>query len=206
MAHILRSVGAFVLVLTAAVQAGQIGQEVAIPRHLQAGEEFTLSLHDLLEHGQKLFTAVWTDQEGGGRPLTKGTGSPVVDPSNQLTFPRNFNRVSAPDADSCAGCHNVPVNGGGDIVSNVFVLGQRFDFATFNSADFLATSGAVAGLPGSAAVRTGFRHRIPKDPPGAAAGYTASDRRRGGEEKDVASAKVNRRAGVLVVDRGSNSQ
>ena len=38
--------------------------------------------------------------------------------------------------DSCAGCHNSPdVGGGGDIVGNIFVLGQRFDFATFNLND-----------------------------------------------------------------------
>jgi len=135
--------GAFLLALTVVLEAGPIGQEVAILRHLQNGEEFTVSLHELVEHGQKLFTAVWTDQEGGGRPLTKGTGTPVVDPGNPLTFPRNFNRVSAPDANSCAGCHNVPVpGGGGDIVANVFVLGHRFDFATFDGLDFLATHGA----------------------------------------------------------------
>jgi cytochrome c peroxidase len=50
-----------------------------------------------------------------------------------LVFPRNFNRISAPDANSCFGCHNAPLSGGnGDIVANVFVLGQRFDFASFD--------------------------------------------------------------------------
>src|SRR3989442_7093286 len=115
-----------------------IGLEVAIPRHLQDGEEFTISLQDLLAHGQKLFEAVWTSQEGGGRPLTKGTGAPLSDPSSRLVVPPNLNRVSAPDANSCAGCHNKPFGisgGGGDIVTNVFVLGQRFDFATFDHSD-----------------------------------------------------------------------
>src|SRR5262249_2504873 len=54
--------------------------------------------------------------------------------------------ISAPDADSCAGCHNAPFGipgGGGDIVGNVFVLGQRFDFATFDHDDPVATRGAV---------------------------------------------------------------
>jgi cytochrome c peroxidase len=74
----------------------------------------------------------------------KGTGSPLSDVTNPLIFPRNFNRVSAPDANSCAGCHNLPVpGGGGDIVANVFVLGQRFDFATFQSSDLLPTSGSA---------------------------------------------------------------
>jgi hypothetical protein len=75
----------------------------------------TVSLRDLLEHGRRLFTAVWTIQEGGGRPLTKGTGNPLSDPlsdsnpgGERLEFPRNFNHISAPDANSCAGRHNVP--------------------------------------------------------------------------------------------------
>src|SRR5262245_40757532 len=112
-----------------------IGREVAIVRHLSAGEEFKIPLRDLLEHGRRLFVANWTRQEGGGRPLTKGTGNPLSDPGSPLLFPRNFNRLSAPDSNSCAGCHNVPfgiAGGGGDIVANVFVLGQRFDFATMN--------------------------------------------------------------------------
>ena len=33
--------------------------------------------------------------------------------------------------------------GGGDVVTNVFVLGQRFDFATFDPADTLPTRRAV---------------------------------------------------------------
>jgi cytochrome c peroxidase len=121
-----------------------IGREVAVANHLTDGEEYSIPLKDLLAHGQKLFTAVWTIQEGGGRPLTKGTGNPLSNPSSPLLFPRNFNRISAPDANSCAGCHNVPVpGGGGDIVANVFVLGQRFDFATFDGNETLIDAGAA---------------------------------------------------------------
>jgi hypothetical protein len=128
----------------------QIGKEVAIPRHLQDGEEYQQPIRELLEFGRKLFTARWTSQEGAGRPLTKGTGAPLTDSQEPLVFPRNFNRISAPDTNSCAGCHNTPdVGGGGDIVGNVFVLGQRFDFATFNSLDTLPLKGAVdeRGIP-----------------------------------------------------------
>ena len=122
----------------------QIGSEVAVPRHLQDGQEFEIPPDELSRFGQLLFEAVWTSQEGGGRPLTKGVGAPLSDPSDPLDFPRNFNRVSAPDANSCAGCHNVPRSGGGgDIVANVFVLGQRFDFATFDDLDTTPTKGAV---------------------------------------------------------------
>ena len=138
----------FVLVTAGVVRSQQsaIGREVAIPRHLQDGEEFTIPLADLLAFGKRLFTAVWTIEEGGGRPLTKGTGAPLSDPQSPLEFPRNFNRISAPDANSCAGCHNLPfglAGGGGDIVGNVFVLGQRFDFATFDGTDLTPTRGAL---------------------------------------------------------------
>jgi len=105
--------------------AGQIGREVAIPRHLQDGEEFERSVPALIAFGEQLFTARWTSQEGAGRPLSKGTGDPITDQSAPLVFPRSFNRISGPDANSCAGCHNVPVVGaGGDRVTDVFVLGQ----------------------------------------------------------------------------------
>jgi len=76
--------------------------------------------------------------------LSKGTGEPLSDLSDPLVFPRNFNRLSGPDANSCAGCHNTPyTGGGGDRVTNVFVLAQRFDFATLDHKDFVPTKGAM---------------------------------------------------------------
>jgi len=124
--------------------AANIGREIAVPEHLADGDEFRVPLRRLLEHGKLLFEAQWTTQEGGLRPLTKGTGSPIVDPSSPLVFPRAFNRISAMDANSCAGCHNAPfgiAGGGGDFVTGVFVLGQRFDFATFDHTDPIPTRG-----------------------------------------------------------------
>ena len=126
--------------------AQPIGQEIAVPKHLADGTETRISLADLFTHGHLLFDANWTEQEGGGRPLTKGTGRPLSDPSQQLTGRRAFNRISGPDANSCAGCHNAPYGisgGGGDFVTNVFVLGHRFDFATFDPNDKLPTRGAA---------------------------------------------------------------
>ncbi len=76
-----------------------------MPTHLQDGEEFSLPLSALLIHGKLLFDANWTEQEGGGRPLTKGTGRPLADPTRPLTGLRAFNRVSAPDANSL---HRLP--------------------------------------------------------------------------------------------------
>ena len=121
-----------------------LGREVAVPRHLQDGEEFLISTRALLAHGQRLFEAVWTIQEGGGRPLTTGTGAPLRDFNRPLIFPFNMNRVSAPDSNACSGCHNLPRSGGGgDFVANVFVTGQRFDFATFDNSDTVPGRGAL---------------------------------------------------------------
>ena len=74
----------------------QPGQEVAVPIHLQDGEEYTMPLPKLLKAGAQIFNAVWTPQEGGGRPLTDGTGNPLVDPSRPLVFPDGHNRLSGP--------------------------------------------------------------------------------------------------------------
>jgi hypothetical protein len=124
----------------------QIGREVAIPHHLQDGEEYQITIPQLIAFGEKLFTAKWTSQEGQGRPNTKGTAAapPLSNPSEPLVFPRNFNRISGPDANSCSGCHNEPViGGGGDHVTDVFVLGARFDFVTFDRSDTTFTHGAL---------------------------------------------------------------
>ena len=124
----------------------QIGVEKAIPTHLEDGQEYGMTIPELIAFGHKLFAAMWTSQEGQGRPLSKGTatGPPLSDPTDPLVFPRNFNRISAPDTNSCSGCHNKPMDGGGgDIVGNVFVLGQRFDFATLDGNETILTKGNV---------------------------------------------------------------
>ncbi len=124
----------------------KIGREVAIPRHLNDDEEYRVPLTDLINYGKKLFDANWTGQDGGGRPMTKGTGRALSDPMAPLVGKRSFNRISGPDANSCTGCHNGPFSvsgGGGDFVGNVFVLGQRFDFVTFDPADRVPTRGAA---------------------------------------------------------------
>jgi hypothetical protein len=123
-----------------------LGREISVPTHLKDGEEFSTPLSSLLQHGGLIFNANWTEEEGGGRPLTKGTGRPLADLSLPLTGARAFNRISGPDANSCAGCHNAPYGisgGGGDFVTNVFLLGQRFDFITFDPKDTLPTRGTV---------------------------------------------------------------
>jgi hypothetical protein len=130
--------------LPVAAQDWEPGVEVSVPQHLTDEDMSQISLPELIDHGALLFNAMWTLEEGGGRPLTKGTGGALADLSSPLEFPRNFNRISAPDANSCAGCHNQPRSGGGgDVVANVFVLGHRFDSATFDPSDSIITRGAV---------------------------------------------------------------
>jgi len=116
-------------------------------RH-SASSEFVTSLNPLQREGEELFKTNWTRQQGGDRPRAKGTGRPLSEGSPALMGGRGFNRVSAPDANSCAGCHNAPygiTGGGGDFVTGVFVLGQRFDFSTFDPADRLSTRGTGHG-------------------------------------------------------------
>ena len=132
--------------------AARIGREVSVPRHLADDEEFRLSLPNLLDYGKRLFVANWTDQEGAGRPLVKGNGRQLSDPSQPLTGARRFNRISGPDANSCAGCHNSPYGipgGSGDFATSAFIGGYRFDFLTFDAADDVPTRGArdEAGRP-----------------------------------------------------------
>jgi hypothetical protein len=124
--------------------SSQVGREMAIPVHLQDGEEFTVPRTQLIQYGAQLFNAKFTAQEGAGRPKSKGTGAAISDPSSPLVFPRNFDRISSPEANACSGCHNVPAPGaGGDRVTEVFVLAQRFDHLTFDHSDGITTRGAV---------------------------------------------------------------
>ncbi len=123
-----------------------LGRELGLPERLQDDQEFALPLPRLLEHGRKVFAANWTIDEGAGRPLAKGNGRRLSDPTSPLTGARAFNRISGPDANSCVGCHNAPygiAGGGGDFAANVFVQGQRFDFVTFDRSDSVPTRGAL---------------------------------------------------------------
>ncbi|MBT8097157.1 MAG: hypothetical protein HKO73_07045 [Woeseiaceae bacterium] len=124
----------------------QIGQELSSYERLEDGEEYAISIRELINRGESAFRAEWTPQQGAGRPFSKGVGTPLSDMSDPLDFPRNFNRVSARDANSCAGCHNAPfgmAGGGGDFVTGVFVAAQRFDFATFDHSDLTTTKGSL---------------------------------------------------------------
>ena len=125
--QVVASIAAMALAaLACATLSGQapsrIGRERAVSHHLKGGDEFRLSIAQLIEHGRTLFCANWTEEDGGGRPLSRGSGAALNDPSHPLRGLRAFNRISGPDANSCQGCHNSPfgiAGGRGDIVTNV---------------------------------------------------------------------------------------
>jgi cytochrome c peroxidase len=124
----------------------RLGSEAAIAAHLSAVDEQKLSVRELIDFGEKIFNANWTEEDGAGRPLTNGSGEPLTAGALPLTRGRAFNRVSGPDANSCQGCHNAPhgmSGGGGDYVTNAFVMADRFDFVTFDHTDKKRVSGAV---------------------------------------------------------------
>ena len=138
--------GALALLLAGPVARAEIGRELSTYQRLEDGDEYTVSVRELVARGEAAFIANWIPAEGGGRPLTGGTGAPLANPAAPLVFPRNFNRVSAQDANGCAGCHNAPFGipgGGGDFVTGVFVAAQRFDFATFDHLDLSSKSASV---------------------------------------------------------------
>jgi hypothetical protein len=70
--------------------ASAIGREVAIPAHLEDGDEFNISLRRLIQYGAQLFNAKFTIQEGAGRPLSKGTGAPPFGSKLSLAVPSEF--------------------------------------------------------------------------------------------------------------------
>ena len=149
--------------IDASVRQSAIGRELGLSEHLQDDQEFAIPQARLIEHGRKVFAANWTTQEGGGRPLTKGNGRGLSDAGAPLVGARGFNRLSGPDANSCVGCHNMPYGipgGSGDFAANVFVQGQRFDFATFERGDTVPTRGSVdeQGQPVTLASMGNSRH------------------------------------------------
>ena len=97
----------------------------AMPVHFEQASVLRMSLGQIFAAGQRVFVTDFNACDGAGRPGTTGSGAPrTPDP---VLRPR-FTRVSAPDSNSCAGCHNQPQPGGaGDFVANAFVLAQAAD-------------------------------------------------------------------------------
>lgn len=123
-----------------AINGNQPGQANSDPNPRDR-EEF---LNDLLRHGRDVFTARFNILDGQGRPGSTGTGAPRV-PDQPA-----FIRTSAPESNSCAGCHNQPfVGGAGDIALNVFVLAQALDPVTFSVSPEFSNERNTLGMFGA---------------------------------------------------------
>lgn len=76
-------------------------------------------LDSLTQRGETLFNARFTTPDGIGRPMASGA---IIPTKLRRASQKQFDRVSGPDANGCASCHNVPFAGGaGDFTANVFV-------------------------------------------------------------------------------------
>jgi hypothetical protein len=122
----------FVTILTIAMRAWGFEPRVcppgindtpALPVHFAQADILRMPFPAVFAAGQRLFVTDFNVCDGAGRPGTTGGVKPrTPDPA---LGPR-FTRISGPDANSCAGCHNQPQPAGaGDFVANVFVLAQN---------------------------------------------------------------------------------
>ncbi len=126
-----------------------IGERPALEQHMDQEqiEYGKIQLRKLIDHGQRLFDARFNVLDGQGRPASTGTGAP------RSPHQPAFVRTSAPDANSCAGCHNqAGSGGGGDFVANVFVLAQALDPVTFSTAPEFSNERNTLGMFGSGAI------------------------------------------------------
>lgn len=114
----------------------QIGDTATLNGHTSQDdiESGSLTLDQIVERGEFLFTASFNTLDGAGRPETTDVSPDNFRPPR--TFPDNFNRISGPDANACSSCHGVPrLGGGGDNATNVFVLADGFHFVNFDAGE-----------------------------------------------------------------------
>ncbi|MBK6729211.1 MAG: hypothetical protein IPG63_18810 [Xanthomonadales bacterium] len=127
-----------------------IGDGPVLSTHLDQSriEHGQVDFQEVFDHGHGLFVAKFNTHDGQSRPATTGGGAARVPGS----APR-FIRTSAPDANSCAGCHNDPfVGAAGDIVANVFVLAQTLDPVTESVSPNQSNERNTLGMQGSGAI------------------------------------------------------
>lgn len=92
-----------------------------------SNQEFTQE--ELIALGRQLFTTSFNTLDGAGNSKTRLFG----EQTEESMIKSRFNRISGPDANACSGCHNMPdVGGGGDNVTNVFVLAREFPDVNFD--------------------------------------------------------------------------
>jgi hypothetical protein len=106
-----------------------------------------VKLKDVVDIGKNFFIAKFNICDGQGRPATTGAGD------KRLPDQPEFIRTSAPESDSCSGCHAQPfVGGSGDIVANVFVLAQALDPVTESVSGQFSNERNTLGMHGSGAI------------------------------------------------------
>ena len=106
--------------------------------------EHKIKFDDLLKKGEELFVAKFNTCDGQGRPATTGAGN------KRIADQPAFIRTSAPESNSCSGCHAQPRDGGsGDIVANVFVLAQALDPVTVSVSGEFSNSRNTLGMFGA---------------------------------------------------------
>ncbi len=124
-------------------------EEPVIQEHLSQADIAAgkLAFDEIFAAGQALFEAKFNRCDGQGRPASTGGGD-KREPDEPA-----FSRISGPDANSCAGCHNAPRAGGsGDIVANVFVLAQTFDPVVTTDDPAFSNFRGTVGMFGSGAI------------------------------------------------------
>jgi Di-haem oxidoreductase, putative peroxidase len=94
------------------------------PDHEAAAKNPALA-ENMVADGDLLFRTKFNRADGAGRPAATGDSKPTP---RQARNEHRFTRISGPDANSCAGCHNLPIFGGsGDFATNVFVGAHFLD-------------------------------------------------------------------------------
>lgn len=104
----------------------------------------------IVRDGGLLFRAKFNVRDGAGRPAATGDSKPTPRPRRDKDL---FNRISGPDANSCAGCHNQPQTGGsGEFAVNVFVGAHFKDPPSLSIAPNITNERNTIGLFGSGAI------------------------------------------------------
>ena len=120
-----------------------------IKQHLEQSSitDGSLTFGQIVNFGGFLFDAKFNICDGQGRPETTGGGAARA-PGQPA-----FIRTSAPESNSCSGCHAQPfIGGSGDIVANVFVLAQALDPVTESVSAEFSNERNTLGMHGSGAI------------------------------------------------------
>ncbi len=129
-----------------------IGETPAILEHLDQAdiESGRIGIRAVISHGALLFDAKFNALDGQGRPAATGNGTPTKRAASNNP---GFLRTSGTDANSCSGCHNQPViGGGGEFVANVFVLAQVRDPVTTSIDGEFSNERNTLGMNGAGAI------------------------------------------------------